>query len=230
MRLRLLALTAFALVAAPADAATRNYSVTGFDRIRVDGPYRVTLKTGVAPFASAGGSQAALDSVSVAVQGRTLIIRRNTSSQSKRKESSGPVVISVGTHELAAAWLNGSGGLAINTVKGQAFELAVAGSGAAEIGGLRVDRLRVSVSGSASVVLGGAAETMSLFVSGPSAVDATALTAKAASIAAEGPATIELTATGTAKVDAKGLATVELAGGPACTIRPTSSGEVRGCR
>ncbi len=230
MRLHLPALAVLALVAAPAEAATRNYSVTGFDRIRVDGPYRVKLTTGVAPFARADGSQSALDAVSVAVQGRTLIIRRKASAQSNSAERSGPVTIAVGTHELTAAWLNGSGGLAISGVKGQAFELAVAGSGAAEVGKVRVDRLRVSVAGSASVALGGAAETLSLFVSGPSALDATALTAKAASIAAEGPATIKLTATGTAKVDAKGLATVELAGGPACTIRPTSSGEVSGCR
>ena len=32
-------------------ARTRNYSVTSFDRIRVDGPYQVTLSTNVAPFA-----------------------------------------------------------------------------------------------------------------------------------------------------------------------------------
>lgn len=140
------------------------------------------------------------------------------------------MAIAVGTHELATAWLNGSGGLAIDAVKGQAFELAVSGSGAAEIGKLRVDRLRVAVSGSARVALGGSAETVTLSVSGPSGLDAAALTAKAASIAAQGPATIKLTATGTAKVDANGLSTVELAGGPACSIRPTSSGEVSGCR
>ena len=33
---------------APAPAQ-RNYSVTNFDRIRVDGPYEVRLKTNVAP-------------------------------------------------------------------------------------------------------------------------------------------------------------------------------------
>jgi len=52
-------------VSAPSEAATRNFGVSGFDRVRVDGPYRVTLTTGVAPFATASGSATALDAVSI---------------------------------------------------------------------------------------------------------------------------------------------------------------------
>ncbi len=230
MRLHLSAFASLALIAAPDDAATRNFTVTGFDRIRVDGPYRVKLTTGVAPFATADGSAAALDAVSLEVQGRTLIIRRKAAVQSNSPQRSGPVSILVGTHQLAAAWLNGSGGLAVNAVKGGTFELGVAGSGAAEVGKISVDRLRVAISGSASVVLGGTAEIATFFVRGPSALDASALSAEAATIAAEGSSTLKLTATGTAKVDARGLATIDLAGKPACTIRPNSTAEVSGCR
>ena len=75
-RLPLLALLALAsLPVAPAKAANRNFSVPSFDRIRVDGPFQVQLKTNVAPYARASGSSAALDGVSVKVEGRTLIIR-----------------------------------------------------------------------------------------------------------------------------------------------------------
>lgn len=232
MRLHLSAIAAFAFVlGAPADAAVRNFTVTGFDRIRIDGPFRVKLTTGVAPFASASGSATALDAVSLEVQGRTLIVRRNASAWSSNpSRPRGPVAISVGTHELAAASVNGSGRVAIDRVKGQAFELVVSGAGGAEVGKLSVDRLRVSISGSASVMLGGAAETATFSIRGPASVDAAALTAKTATIAAEGNSTLRLTATDTAKVDGKGLATIELAGRPACTIRPTSSADVSGCR
>ncbi|MFL6744237.1 MAG: hypothetical protein ACJ8E3_09835 [Sphingomicrobium sp.] len=48
-------LTAFALLAAPAGAATRNFGIEGFDRIRLEGPFSVKLTTGVAPFAKATG-------------------------------------------------------------------------------------------------------------------------------------------------------------------------------
>ena len=35
----------------PPSAATRNFGVTGFEKVRVEGPFKVTLTTGVAPFA-----------------------------------------------------------------------------------------------------------------------------------------------------------------------------------
>lgn len=230
MRAHLPAFAALALVTGSADAATRNYTVTGFDRIRLDGPYRVKLTTGVAPFATAEGSVAGLDALSLEVQGRTLIIRRKASVKSNAAQPLGPVAILVGTHELGAAWVNGSGGIAINRVRGQKFELGVSGSGAVDVGKLSVDRLAVSISGSASVALAGAVEPASFSLSGPSSLDATGLTTTAAAIDADGASTIRLTATGTAKVDGNGLATIELAGGAACTVRPSSSADISGCR
>ena len=98
-------------------AADRNFGVNGFDRVRVDGPYKVRLNTGVAPFATASGSAAALDSVAIDVQGRTLIVRTNRSTWGGYPgEATGPVAITIGTHELEAAWINGSGSLVIDKV------------------------------------------------------------------------------------------------------------------
>mgnify|MGYP006138463951 CR=1 FL=1 len=164
------------------------------------------------------------------IQGRTLIIRRKLSAHSTAAAPAGPVVIAAGTHELGAAWLNGPGGLAIDTVKGSKFDLAVSGSGAADIGRLAVDALDLSISGSARVTMAGSAETAAFAIRGPSALEAAGLRVESAKIFAEGPTTVRLTATDTAKVDAKGLATVELGGQPACTLRPSSSAEISGCR
>ena len=78
-RLPILALLVLAsLPANPAHGAapaTRTYSVTSFDRIRIDGPYKVALKTNVSPFARATGSPLALDGLSIGVEGRTLVVR-----------------------------------------------------------------------------------------------------------------------------------------------------------
>ena len=76
------AIFAFCLVslASPAIAAERTLSVTTFDRVRVDGPYKVKVTTGVSPYAKVSGSSAAIDGVSVDQQGQTLIIRANPSS------------------------------------------------------------------------------------------------------------------------------------------------------
>ena len=122
----LAALLPAVVIATPAFAADRNYSVTSFDRIRLDGAYKVRLTTNVSPFARATGSPEALDGVSLDVQGRTLVIRSNRSSWGGYPgRQPGPVEISVGTHELAAAFVNGSGGLAIDKIRGLTFELAI---------------------------------------------------------------------------------------------------------
>lgn len=92
-------LTAVLCLAAPAAAATRSYTVTSFDRVRVDGPYSVQLSTGRSPFARASGSAQALDGLSLRVEGRTLVIRRNTSVWGGYPgQAQDPLEINVGTH------------------------------------------------------------------------------------------------------------------------------------
>jgi hypothetical protein len=226
---------AFAFVAiaaaAPADAATRNFGVSGFDRIRVDGPYKVRLTTGVAPFAVATGGSGALDSVVIEVQGRTLVVRNNRSSWGGYPgEAKGPVEISIGTHELTAAWLNGSGSLAIDKARGLSFDLSVQGVGSASIGAVAVDQLKVSMSGTASATVAGTAPKLTAIVRGVSTLDALGLVSKDATIGAQGPATVKATVTNAAKVDAQGAATVELGGRPACTVKASGSASVSGCR
>ena len=73
-RLQAIALLA-AVAAAPAGAATRNFGITGFEKVRIEGPFKVRLTTGVAPFASASGSRAAIDRVAIEVRGNTLVVQ-----------------------------------------------------------------------------------------------------------------------------------------------------------
>lgn len=230
MRFHLAAFAAIAFLAAPAGAAVRNFTVTGFDRVRVDGPYRVTLTTNVAPFARASGASAALDSVSVEVQGRTLVIRRSGSFGGSTGQSRGTVEIAVGTHGLTAAWINGSGALAVDQVRGPAFDLTVSGAGTAEVGRIAVDRLSVGLAGTASARLSGTAAETNAIVRGSSLLDGAGLVARNAKVGADGPAVVRLNVTGTGKIDANGPATVELGGRPACTIRALGTAEVTGCR
>jgi hypothetical protein len=229
--LPLLALAALA-PAAPAEAATRNFGVSGFDRIRVEGPFKVRLTTGVAPFANAsGGSVAALDSVTIDVQGRTLVVRSNRSSWSGYPgQAKGPVEVSIGTHDLNAASLNGSGSLAIDKAKGLSFDLSVQGAGSASIGSVAVDQLKVSISGTASATIAGTAPKLTAIVRGISSLDASGLETKDAIIGAQGPATVRANVTNSAKIDIQGAATVELAGRPACTVKAAGSATVSGCR
>lgn len=230
MRICLPLLLALA-VSAPAQAATRNFGVSGFDRVRIDGPYKVTLTTGVPPFANASGSQTALDAVSIDVQGRTLVVHVSRSAWGGYPDKdAGPVEINIGAHDLSAAYLNGAGSLQINRVKSLAFELSAQGSGLATIGDADVDQLLVGVVGSASASIAGRAGKLTATVRGISSLDASGLAIKDATISAEGAATVKANVTNAVKVDGTGPATITLTGDPSCTTHMTGSANVSGCR
>jgi hypothetical protein len=218
-------------LATPAGAATRNFGISDFTKVRVDGPYRVTFTSGVAPFARASGSGPALDRLTVEVRGDTLVVQTNKSGWGGYPgENPGPVEVSVGTHEISNAWVNGAGSLVIDRVRGLSFALSVQGSGRGEIGAADADQLNVSLVGTASAKLAGKAKKLTALVRGISALDGTQLTANDASIGTEGAATVDANVKGEANISSSGPATIRLAGRPNCTLRTGSSANVSGCR
>lgn len=229
--LPLLALVAIASIPTDAfGAATRNFGISGYDRVRIDGPYEVRLATGVAPFARAKADRnSALDSVNIRVDGRTLIISK-TNSWGGDEGNDGPVVIELGTHDLSTVWLNGTGTLQIDKVRGMALDLNITGAGSAQIGAVDIDQLKVGIAGSGSVRLAGRAGKLTAIVRGASSFDGEGLKANNADIGAEGPSLIKLTVSDTAQVDAFGMANVVLQGGPACTVKTQGSASVTGCK
>jgi hypothetical protein len=232
--MRTFLLPAAALVLAfapPAGAATRNFGITGFEKVRIEGPFKVRLTTGVAPFASASGSPAALERVAIDVRGNTLVVHSNLSSWGGYPgQDSGPVEISLGTHDLSSAWLSGSGALAIDRVKGLSFDLSAQGSASATVGRADVDQLNVSVVGTANATLAGQAAKLTAVVRGISSLDAAGLSSKDATIGAEGSATVAADVSNSATVDGSGPATVRFTGTPACTLRVSGSVSVSGCK
>lgn len=230
MRTFLIAATLLA-VASPASAATRNFGINSFEKLRIEGPYRVRLATGVAPFAKASGSPAALERIALEMRGNTLLVRANSSGWGGGYPGldMGSVEITLGTHDLTSASLTGSGALQIDKVKGLSFDLSVQGSGVAAIGQTNVDQLKVGVGGSGSVTLAGQAGMMTAVVRGVSSLQAQNLTTKDATIGAEGTATVDAKVTNSAKVDGNGAMTVRFTGSPACTLRVSGSASVSGC-
>ena len=225
-----LLLAAVSAIAAPAGADTRNFGITSFTKVRVDGPFDVALKTGIAPYARASGSPAALDRVAIDVRGDTLVVHSNLDSWGGYPgKDVGPVEISLGTHDLTDAWLNGSGSLSIDRVKGLTFGMSIQGTGIADIGDANVDQLNVSVMGSGSATLGGRAAKITAVIRGASKLDAANLAVKDATLGAEGTASISANVSNSVTIDANGPATVQLDGSPACTVRASGSASVRGC-
>jgi hypothetical protein len=217
-------------IAAPAGAANRNFGISGFTKVRISGPYKVNVSTGIAPFARASGSPNAIDRVIVEVHGDTLVVQSNPSWGGYPGTDPGPVEVTVGTHDLSSASLIGSGSVAIDKVKGLSFWLSIQGSGVGQIGNAAVDQLTVSLQGTANARLAGKAGKLTALVRGLSALDAAKLSTPSADFSIDGTATIDSTVTDTAKVNGWGPATVRLNGRPACNLKVQGSATVSGCR
>ena len=231
MRTFLPALLLAAAIATPADAATRNFGLSGYDRIRVEGPFKVKLATGIAPFARASGSADALERLAITVEGRTLVVRTQGSwGGGFPGKAFSPAQVELGTHDLSSAYLNGSGTLQIDKIKGLSFDISVQGSGAMVIGRADVDHLKIAISGTAAASVAGKAARLTTTVRGISTLDAGNLQVKDAVVGAEGAATVKAHVTNAAKVDASGPATVTFTGDPACTARLGGSASVSGCK
>jgi hypothetical protein len=230
MRTSLIALVSSLALAAPATAATRNFGITDFTKVRVSGPYKVSLATGVAPFARASGSAAALDRVAVEVRGDTLVVQSSPSWGSYPDSDPGPIEVTVGTHDLSNASLIGSGSLAVDRVKSQKFVLTIQGSGSSDIAHIAADQLNVSLEGTANARLAGQAGKVIALVRGVSTLDAAELATPSADVDADGAATIDANVTDMARVSAWGPATVRLSGRPTCALKVQGSTTVSGCR
>lgn len=208
-------------------AAERVFTVTGFDRIRVEGPYAVDLRTGTGPSAKASGDQRALDRLRVEVQGTTLIIKLDRSSWGGWPDArTGGVSLVVTTPNLSGAMLNGAGDVSINRMAGARIDLAIAGSGDVAIGRIETDRLGLTITGSGGAVLAGKAAQARIVVQGAGDVDAAALAAADADVLVAGSGDVALAATRSAKVRADGPGNVTISGKPACAISGSGTGQI----
>jgi hypothetical protein len=92
-----------------------------------------------------------------------------------------------------------------------------------------VDQLKIAISGVGTVSIAGTAPKLTAIVRGTSSLDASALAVKDATVGVEGPAKVSLTASNSAKIDARGVSIVDVAGGAACTVTTQGSAVISGC-
>ena len=214
--------------AAPAAAADRIYTVVDFDRIEVEGPYRVTLATGVSTGARATGSQQALEQVSVEVRGRTLRIRPNRDAWGGFPgDSVAPAEVAIRTRNLRSATVTGSADLEIDRVEGLRVDLSVSGSGSLAVGEAKADRLVVGLLGSGRIAIAGEAKKLVATIQGSGDLDAAGLRAEDVELTADTAGAVAVEAGRAAKVTALGPGDVTILGAPSCTLSGPAEGLVR---
>ena len=205
-------------------------AITGFDRRSGSkGRSRSRSTTGVAPFARASGSAAALDRVAIEVRGDTLVVHINrvVVGRLSRRQMPGRSRSSIGTHDLSSALAQRLGRAAIDRVKGLTFDLVGPGLGPAPIGAGRRRSAEHHASSEPPARRSPArAAKLTALVRGISSLDAAGLAAKDATIGAEGAATIERQRHQCGdRSTASGPATITLDRQPACTLQVERLGQ-----
>lgn len=218
----LLGLSSLAL---PAQAATRGFTITSFDAIRVDAPVTVVVKTGSGASARAEGDQGALDRLKVDVSGRLLII--TMARPRSGEKSGGAATLRLSTGMIDRIVLTGGGSVTVDRMKGLQGQIVLGGNGDVGVADVALDRIDVALAGGGRATLGGRTGVANIRVNGPGAVAAEGLRARQASIANDGPGSVTLTAEVTAKVVSTGSGDVTIGGKPACTVDNGGTGRIQ---
>jgi len=223
----LLALVLLGLPGA-AHAADKTFLVGSFTKVRVNGPFRVTIATGRSPGARASGGLDALNALTLQTDGDTLVVSMGAGNwTTDAGETVTPPAVTLTTPALQSAMINAGAVLSVDAMKGQKVALALNGSGELEVGDITADRLEARIVGTGRMTLAGTAQRAEVIVNGPGSVAAGNLVAGDLVARSDGPGTLDLAARYTVSVTTTGLGAVTVAGSASCTVHAYAGGPVR---
>ena len=226
--LRLIPMVLVVAAAAPAAAAERGYSVTQFDRIRVEGPFEVTVATGKPVSARATGSEEALERVSLRVEGQTMLIRPNLSGWGGYPgRQAPPARITLSTPELNSVILIGSGSLAADRMRGPRVTVTVEGAGRVSVGAIEADNASLAVAGSGTIEAAGRTTKAAALARGTAEIRASRLDVTDLVLTSQSAGNVEMSATRSAKITSFGAGATEVVGNAKCEVNQAGSGPVR---
>ena len=221
MRSFLILTPLLAIGAAPVPQAAESTTVmlTGFERLRVDGPFLVKLIDGQPPKATITGDRRAINRVSVRNMGGQLVIGPRNQTFEGWSEASGPVTVTVGARGLRGININGGGSVDIDRIAGQRIDLGVNGAGSLSIARLDADQLAVTLTGTGAVrIKGGTARTARFGSYGAGSIDATGMSVNDLIVQAQSAGDSRFAARYTAQIASLGTGTVRVRGNAACLI------------
>jgi hypothetical protein len=216
------------LMAGPALADQRGYSVTSFTRMRVEGPVTIVLQNSNSTAGRAEGDRQAIDRIRVESTSDLLkvgIDRTNWTGDAPTR-SNARATLYLSTPRLETLYVIGAGDVRIDRIRGSRFTLVLSGSGRTTIDNLDVEQLTVSINGAGSAKLAGKAKQVRIRSQGEANVDGAALVADDSDVALMGAGEIHLTANRTARNALNGSGRITIDGNPACSGTGEGSGEV----
>ncbi|WP_423605815.1 GIN domain-containing protein [Sphingomonas sp. MS122] len=217
MRVLLIPLALLAAGSAPAPEE-RRVLLTGFDRIRVDGPFAVHVVEGP-PAATVSGDRRAVEGVSVRNQGGVLVVSRNIQTSEGWRGDAALAAVTVAVPRLRSANINGGGKLDIDRIEGQRVELGVNGAGSLSVARLAADQLVTTLTGTGLIRLGGGTARNARFMNyGAGSIDAAGVAVNDLTVHSQSAGDGSFTARFTASLSVLGTGAVRVEGNAACRI------------
>ena len=218
MRIALLIPFAFLAAGLAPAPEERRVMLTGFDRIRVDGPFEVRVVPGSAA-ATVTGDRRAVERVSIRNQGDILIVGVSTATWDGWRDKEGRAAITVSVPRLRAANINGGGRLDIDTISGQRVDLGVSGAGALTVRSLAAEQLVATLTGTGIVRIDAGAVRSARFTShGAGTIEAAGLAINDLTVHSQSAGNSHFTARFTANVSTLGTGAVRVEGDAACRL------------
>ena len=203
--------------AAPAPEE-RRIMLTGFDRIRVDGPFEVRVVAGP-PSATVSGDRRAIERVNIRNQGDVLVVGVSTATWDGWRDKEGVAAITIAVPRLRAASINGGGKLEIGDISGQRVDLGVNGAGSLTVRNLAADQLATTLTGTGIVRLDAGTVRTARFTSyGAGSIEAAGVAVYDLTVHSQSAGNSRFTARFTASVSTLGTGSVRVEGNAACRL------------
>lgn len=213
--MRILALAPLLTLAAAAPAEERRYMLTGFDRLRIEGPFEIDVVTGP-PRATASGDRRTLDQLSMRVDAGTLVVNSGTAGLGRQ---SGIARIRISAPALRMATVTGGAKVRIAALRADRLDLSVNAGSSLDVVSLRTTELRATLTGESAMTLAGTATRLRVRNLGTGLFDAPLLVAEDADLVTQGDGGIRVAVRYTARATALGTGAILISGQPRCTTK-----------
>ena len=216
-----------ALLAVPASADTKRFGLTGFDGIDVRGDMIVEIVDASPVRAEAEGARSTVETLSMEVQERMLVIRQlSDGPYGPRRAGEPPAHVRINARGLSRLIVRGGGRVTASGMRGEQVIVTLDGAGAVDARGIEATRLDIRAAGQGSVTVSGRARTMSAVNSGSASIMADGVIPRDLTVRSSGAGAGSYAASGTARIDTLGEGNVTVVGRARCTVRNVGAGTV----
>lgn len=218
------------LAAHPAAAAERNFSIFGFEDVRINGAIDVVITTGKGISARAEAeNRNILDRVDLRRSGGTLIVtvRPRTSNDTRRSfDTDEPVKLWLTTRAIKEIFHNGGGSVSLDKLSGRQPRVRLSGFGSLFIGDIESDTVNIAMNGGGELTMAGEVGKARVELLGSSIFKGDGLTVEKLELFHRGPASSHMTVEREAHISNSGTGVIRIDGKPNCLVRSAGSAQI----